>query len=66
MKDSQKTTALLKTLFFIFLFAIVSCNPVTEKKELSHHIFLEAISYPKDSQSMQIFEVAEPIKQYFP
>ncbi len=66
MKNLQKISILLKAVFFVFLAFIISCNGQIEQTELTHPIPLETLSYPKDSQTMQVFEEAEPIKQYFP
>ena len=66
MNHPQKISILLKAAFFVLLTFVISCNLQEEQAEPTKSISLEAISYPKDSQSMQIFEGAEPIKQYFP
>ena len=66
MNHSQKISILLKAAFFVLLTFVISCNLQEEQAEPTKSISLEAISYPKDSQSMQIFEGAEPTKQYFP
>ena len=66
MRNSQKTPTFLKAVFFIFFVVIVSCQPQTNKTDFTGSISLEDVSYPRKIQNMQVFEGAEPIKQYFP
>ena len=66
MNHPQKISILLKAAFFVLLTFVISCNLQEEQAEPTKSISLETVSYPKDSQSMQIFEGAEPTKQYFP